>query len=160
MENLQNMSLSGQDSGMTPINNTPNEPQKNVAQIQQQPIMDSTPLNDVMPMNDSPGMPDAPFDSRSVPQVPAQMYPASREMVQVDTSPKNPMNLTDEQMQALIAGAVASVVFWRPIQEKLGGTIPQFLTENGTRSTTGLLASGLVAAVVFYFARRIIMDRN
>jgi membrane-anchored glycerophosphoryl diester phosphodiesterase (GDPDase) len=62
--------------------------------------------------------------------------------------------MTDEQYSALIAGVAAVIAFSQPIQNKLSTTIPQFLTEAGTRSTTGLMATGLIAAIVFYLAQR------
>ena len=69
---------------------------------------------------------------------------------------KNPMNLTDDQMQALIVAASAAIAFSSPVQEKLGSTIPSFFV-NGDRSTAGLVASGVVAAAVFYFGQRLAM---
>ena len=43
--------------------------------------------------------------------------------------PQNPMNLTDEQMQAVMVAFAASVAFSNPVQEKLGTTIPNFLVD-------------------------------
>jgi hypothetical protein len=73
---------------------------------------------------------------------------------QVATASKNPFNLSDDQMRSLVAGVAAIIAFSKPVQEKLSTTIPQFLTEAGSRSTTGLIATGLIAAIVFYLAQR------
>ena len=67
--------------------------------------------------------------------------------------PQNPMNLTDEQMQAVMVAFAASVAFSNPVQEKLGTTIPNFLVD-GERGTTGLVMSGVAAALVFYLVQR------
>jgi len=47
----------------------------------------------------------------------------------------------------------AALAFSDPVQAKLGTTIPNFLVD-GERGNTGLVVSGLVAALVFYFAQR------
>ncbi len=126
----------------------------------QQTTMDSTPIADIM--QDVPGMMD-PQDPRAQQYMHQSMMPpppmsASAMGVpqkpQVASASKNPMNLSDEQMRALIAGVCAIIAFSTPVQDKLASTIPQFLTEAGTRSTTGLIATGLIAALVFYFAQR------
>jgi hypothetical protein len=64
------------------------------------------------------------------------------------------MNLTDDQMQALIVAACTAAAISKPVQEKLAGTIPQFLNAQGNRSMVGLASTGLVAAILFYFARK------
>jgi hypothetical protein len=122
--------------------------------------MDSTPLNEIMGGNEVMGAVD--------PRAPAQMQPAmydqappnmlpQQQMVQSTPQSSNPANLTDEQMVALLAGAVAVASFSRPVQEKLGGVVPQFLADNGTRSTVGLATTGAVAAAAFYFGRRMLI---
>lgn len=158
MDNLQTMSLSNTDSGMTPINTGT----KNSDPIVQQVDMDSTPLNEIMGGNEVMGAvdPRAPAQMQSVmyDQAPPNMLP-QQQVVQAAPSSGNPMNLTDDQMVALLAGAVAVASFSRPVQEKLGGVVPQFLTETGTRSTIGLATTGAVAAAAFYFGRRM-LDKN
>lgn len=72
------------------------------------------------------------------------------------TSSKNPFDLTDDQMQALLVAACTAVAISKPVQEKLATTVPRFLNDSGARTMVGLGSTGLVAAVVFYFVRRYI----
>ena len=155
MENLQTMSLGDKDSGMTPINMET----KNNDPIVQQTEMDSTPLNEVMGDNEIMGA----SDPRAMQQMPAQMY-AAQQQQQQQVGPAQqqvsvssyPMNLTDEQVVAILAGIVAIGSFSRPVQEKLSSVVPQFLADNGTRSTIGLVSTGALAAVAFYFGKRML----
>lgn len=66
---------------------------------------------------------------------------------------QNPFNLTDEQLNALIAGVVAVIVFSTTVQAKLAGMVPNFSGMNGN------IANVLVGAVLFYFAHRFIKNR-
>lgn len=66
---------------------------------------------------------------------------------------QNPFNLTDEQMNALIAGVVAVAVFSTTVQTKIAGMVPNFSGINGT------IANVLLAAVLYYFALRFIKNR-
>jgi len=146
------MNLNDNDDGMVPL--PPKVSEKNIPK--QQIKMDSTPIADIM--QDSPMMMDAQDPRAQFMQMPQQSMMAPPMMAPqpkaqaVET--KNPFNLTDEQMRALIAGVCAVIAFSKPIQDKMSTTIPQFLTEAGSRSTTGLIATGLLAALVFYFAQR------
>ena len=73
-----------------------------------------------------------------------------------DPQPKkqqNPFNLTDEQMNALLAGVVAVVLFSSTVQSKLSGFVPNFTGINGS------IANVLVGAILFYFAFRFIKNR-
>lgn len=120
-------------------------------------MMDSTPIDDVLspeemqgppPQMMPPQMPANQGGMMMQPQVaPQQDAPKKPQMAQ------NPMNLTDEQMQAVMVAFAASVAFSNPVQEKLGTTIPNFLVD-GERGTTGLVVSGAAAALVFYLAQR------
>jgi len=74
------------------------------------------------------------------------------------TSSKNPFGLTDEQYAAVIAGVAAMVAFSKPVQERLSTSVPKFLVD-GDITLTGMLASALVAAIVFYFAKQFLADR-
>jgi hypothetical protein len=71
----------------------------------------------------------------------------------------NPFGLTDDQYIALIAGVSAVVAFSEPIQGKLSSMVPKFLGESGKHTTTGLIVTALVAAIIFYFAKKFIKDR-
>ena len=66
------------------------------------------------------------------------------------TAPKNPFGLTDEQLNAVIAGLAATVAFSKPVQNKLADFIPKFMNDAGDLSATGMLATAFFAAVVFY----------
>ena len=117
--------------------------------------VDSTPISDVMPPDEMPPMP-------TQGQAPAMMQMMAPQPQAPPAPPsamasKNPMNLTDEQMQALVAAAAAALAFSGPVQEKLGTMIPNFLTEGGDRSTTGLLVTAIVVAMAFYFGQRFAM---
>ena len=166
------MNLNDMNDGMVPLYPpTSSQPQPQPQQQQmppppktyeknipkQQTTMDSTPIADIM--QDGPGMMDAQdprgqFMQMPMPQPPTMMQ-APQPKAQAEKS-KNPLNLTDEQFRSLIAGVCAVIAFSTPIQNKLSTTIPQFLTEAGSRSTTGLIVTGLIAALIFYFAQRFI----
>lgn len=109
--------------------------------------MDSTPINDVMGADwetASMGPPPAMPPTMLAPQQPA---PQAKKA--------NPMNLTDEQMEALLAGLVAAIAFSKPIQEKIGSMVPQVGAD--PTSATSMLVMGLVAAIIFYFGKRVVM---
>ena len=172
------MNLNDTDSGMVPLY-PPTPPPKQPPQPQQyqyqqevplkvpeknipkqQTKMDSTPIADIM--QDAPGMMDA-QDPRAqfmntsnyMPQPPMMVAAASGSpQAKAKKESGNPLNLTDEQMSALVAGVCAIIAFSGPVQEKLSTTVPQFLSEAGSRSTTGLIVSGLLAAIIFFFAQR------
>lgn len=62
--------------------------------------------------------------------------------------------LTPEQLDAIIAGIAAIVAFSKPVQSKLNEIL------NAGDSLTGILASALVAAIVFFFAKRFMAKRQ
>jgi hypothetical protein len=67
------------------------------------------------------------------------------------------MNLTDEQMEALLAGAAALLAFSGFAQDKLSTLVPKFLDEAGRRSTMGSLVTALLVAIIFYFGRKFVI---
>jgi hypothetical protein len=92
---------------------------------------------------------------------PPQMMSGNKRTPKADTSSsskksKNPFGLTDEQFQAALAGVAAVVAFSKPVQGKLSTMVPKFLSESGEMSTTGMVVTALVAAILFYFARQFI----
>lgn len=113
--------------------------------------MDSTPISDVMGAEL-----DLPQDPRMMgsmmPQAPLVQMQKPKQ--QAEPKNKNPFNLTDNQMEALVAGVCAVIAFSKPLQDKLSTTIPQFLDEAGSRSTVGLAATGLIAALIYYFIQK------
>ena len=182
---IETLDLSGGDnSGMVPIQNNnnivPKPEEKNVSK--EQKTMDFTPIDDVMGVNDLSGaslaqdprmaappgqpqqaMPQQPMGPGGAPAMmapPQAVAPAQAPPAQGVAAPppsKNPLNLTDEQVQALFVGLVAVVAFSRPVQTKMAQIIPQFLGSDGGRSSIGVGVTGLSAAIMYYFGSRFIV---
>ena len=72
---------------------------------------------------------------------------------------KNPFGLTDDQYYAVLAGVAAVIAFSKPVQNKLSTMVPKFMSEQGGLSLTGMAVSALVAAIVFYLARRFLTEK-
>ena len=72
---------------------------------------------------------------------------------------KNPGGLTDEQFAAALAGVAAVIAFSKPVQSKLSTMVPKFLGESGDVSMTGLFVTALIAAIIFYFAKKFLNER-
>ena len=70
------------------------------------------------------------------------------------SSSKNPFGLTDEQLNAAIAGIAAVAAFSKPIQNKLADLIPKFMSDTGNLSATGMLATAFIAAVIFFIVHK------
>jgi hypothetical protein len=134
----------------------------NIPNNQKEPeMMDSTPISDLMP--------EPPADPRMqgvMPQMTApqtNMYAQQPMMMPQADEPEpkkkseNPLNLTDEQMTALVVAACAAAAVSKPVQDKLVTSVPKFLNEQGGRSMVGLASTGLVAAVLFYFIQNYVM---
>jgi len=163
---INTLNLSDDGDGMVPLNDNPttnfvnnsqsreafSQPEKNVSQSKQM-TMDSTPINDIM--MDPPMMMDEPKMQGMMPQMTAPQPQGAYAAPQQQAAPesKNPLNLTDDQMIALVAGAAAALAISKPVQDKLVTSIPKFLNEQGSRSMVGLASTGLVAAIVFYFVK-------
>lgn len=73
-------------------------------------------------------------------------------------SSKNPFGLTDDQWFAALAGVSAVIAFSKPVQGKLSTMVPKFLGDNGEIAMTGMAVTALIAAIVFYFARKFLSD--
>jgi len=154
------MNLSDSGDGMVPLNDNPatsfvpnaqQQHEKNVSQNKQ--TMDSTPINDIM--MEPPMMMDEPRMQGMMPQMTAPQPQGAYMAPQQQAAPesKNPFNLTDDQMIALVAGAAAALAVSKPVQDKLATSVPRFLNEVGGRSMVGLASTGLVAAIAFYVAK-------
>jgi len=137
--------------------------EKKVATSIETKTMDSTPLADIMngqEVMDGGNMVGPPQDPRMMAAQPQMMQAAQaapqQQAVQAPPS-KNPMNLTDEQVQALFVGVCAVLAFSRPVQDKLANFVPQFVGDNGARSTAGLAVTAMVAAAIFYFGQRVVL---
>ena len=156
MSDVRTLNLSDADDGMVPLNDKPSTtfvPEKNVSEDKD--TMDSTPIADVM--GQSQEMLEPPMmamDPRMMQQASPQMVAPTPVKEAPATKKANPMNLTDDQMLALVVAACTAAAISKPVQEKLAGTVPKFLNAQGNRSMVGLASTGLVAAVLFYFAKR------
>ena len=156
MSDVRTLNLSDADDGMVPLNDKPSTtfvPEKNVSEDKD--TMDSTPIADVM--GQSQEMLEPPMmamDPRMMQQASPQMVAPTPTKEAPAAKKANPMNLTDDQMLALVVAACTAAAISKPVQEKLAGTVPKFLNAQGNRSMVGLASTGLVAAVLFYFAKR------
>ena len=127
--------------------------------------MDSTPISDIMPGEDmlgpAGGGPDPRYMMAQQPMFVNQQIPIpqgyQQQSQKTTVASKNPLNLTDEQMEALLAGIVALLAFSGLAQDKLSSLVPKFMDEAGKRSTVGTLVTALLAAAIFYFGRRFVI---
>lgn len=169
MSDIRTMNLNDAGDGMVSLDNpsTTFVHQKSIEKnmSQHKDTMDSTPISDLMGGN---GIPEQMQDIMAPPmmsaeprmqsvlatapqmQMPVQQAPSENK---VEPKNKNFMNLTDDQLFALIAGLCAAAAVSRPVQEKLASSVPKFLSENGSRSAVGLASTGLVAAIIFYIIK-------
>ena len=135
----------------------PEMSEKNVNEYKD--TMDSTPIADVMNYQQDQGF-ESPMmgsDPRAVQMAQQQvMIPTPQNSISTESTKKkkNPFDLTDEQLDALVVVFAAGVSVSKPIQEKLASSVPKFLNNQGNRSVIGLASTGVVAAVVFYVARK------
>ena len=156
---VRTLNLSENDDGMVPLTTSfvqQNQPEKNVSQNKEM-TMDSTPISDIMGQPEMPLEPpmmesDPRVQQPVVMQQPMVMQPQQQQQMAPQT--KNPFNLTDEQMQAVVVAACTAAAISKPVQEKLANYVPQFLNEQGHRSMVGLAATGAVAAGIFYVLKR------
>ena len=166
MTDIRTMNLSdNSDAGMVSLNPSTsfvsqNSEEKNVSE--NKVTMDSTPIAELM------GQPEPIEAPQQMPmQMPVQM-PAQMQMMAAAPQPamaeptkapesKNPFNLTDQQMQALLVSACTAAAISTPVQEKLATMIPQFLNDAGRRSLIGLGATGLVAAILFHISQSYVL---
>jgi hypothetical protein len=157
---VRTLNLSENDDGMVPITTSfvqNNQPEKNVSENKEM-TMDSTAIADIMGQPEMPLEPpmmesDPRVQQPVVMQQPMMMQPQQPQQ-QAAPQTKNPFNLTDEQMQAVVVAACTAAAISKPVQEKLANYVPQFLNEQGHRSMVGLAATGAVAAGIFYVLKR------
>ena len=113
----------------------------------------STPIADIVPSaeldNYGPSM-GGPYKNPQNQKVVALSLDNASSGTTSPSSSKNPFGLTDEQLNAVIAGLAATVAFSKPVQNKLADLIPKFMSDAGDLSVTGMLATAFFAAVVFY----------
>ena len=156
---VRTLNLSDNDDGMVPLTTSfvqNNQPEKNVSQNKEM-TMDSTAIADIM------GQPEMPLEPPMMESDPRVQQPVvmqqpmvvqQQQPQQAAAQTKNPFNLTDEQMQAVVVAACTAAAISKPVQEKLANYMPQFLNEQGHRSMVGLAATGGVAAAIFYVLKR------
>ena len=157
---VRTLNLSENDDGMVPLTTSfvqNNQPEKNVSQNKEM-TMDSTAIADIM------GQPEMPLEPPMMESDPRVQQPVvmqqpmvvqqQQQQQQAAPQTKNPFNLTDEQMQAVVVAACTAAAISKPVQEKLANYVPQFLNEQGHRSMVGLAATGAVAAGIFYVLKR------
>ena len=156
---METLNLADNGDGMVSLSDNPSTnfvsktlPEKNMSENKQ--TMDSTPINDLM--MEPPMMLDEPKMQGMMPQMTAPHPQGAYAMPQREAAKpesKNPFNLTDDQMIALVAGLAAAIAVSKPVQDKLVTSVPKFLNEQGSRSMVGLASTGLVAAVAFYLVK-------
>ena len=156
---VRTLNLSENDDGMVPLTTSfvqNNQPEKNVSQNKEM-TMDSTAIADIM------GQPEMPLEPPMMESDPRVQQPVvmqqpmvvqQQQPQQAAAQTKNPFNLTDEQMQAVVVAACTAAAISKPVQEKLAIYVPQFLNEQGQRSMIGLASTGAVAAGVFYILKK------
>ena len=156
---VRTLNLSENDDGMVPLTTSfvqHNQPEKNVSQNKEM-TMDSTAIADIM------GQPEMPLDPPMMESDPRVQQPVvmqqpmvvqQQQPQQAAAQTKNPFNLSDEQMQAVVVAACTAAAISKPVQEKLANYVPQFLNEQGHRSMVGLAATGAVAAGIFYVLKK------
>jgi len=165
------LSDANDSSMMTPIQNAiiP-EPEKirvekNISNIE----MDSTPLSELM---SGPEVFDAAPSSRdprmnvsasSHNQVNSSFVqddkPPRKPKKQQKTTTQYPLNLTEEQMDALISGVAAIIAFSSTAQDKLANIVPSAFDEAGSRTTMGIIITGIIAAIAYYIIKKFVMPK-
>src|SRR6056300_215315 len=156
-DQVNTMNLADDGEGMVPLNDNPSTsftPEKNIRQSKETTTMDSTPINDIM--MEPPMMTDEPRMQGMMPQMtapqPQAAYPAPQQAAPKPEN-KNPLNMTDEQLTALVLAACTAAAISKPVQDRLATSIPKFLNEQGGRRMVGLASTGVVAAIIFYFVK-------
>ena len=156
-DQVNTMNLADDGEGMVPLNDNPSTsftPEKNIRQSKETTTMDSTPINDIM--MEPPMMTDEPRMQGMMPQMtapqPQAAYPTPQQAAPQPEN-KNPLNMTDEQLTALVVAACTAAAISKPVQDRLATSIPKFLNEQGGRSMVGLASTGVVAAIIFYFVK-------
>jgi len=154
-DNVITMNLADNGDGMVPlVNNNPAttfRSEKNNVEQHKETAMDSTPIHDIM--MEPPMIQHEPKMQGAMPHMTAPDPQGAYQMQTEKPASKNPFNLTDDQLTALVAGFCAAVSVSKPIQDRLATSIPKFLNEQGGRSLVGLASTGAVAAVIFFLVK-------
>lgn len=127
----------------------PPTPEKDVEESQMADF--STPLEELMPgpnqmiQNEMMG--------------PPQQAPMVERSAKSKKASANPFGLNDDQFQAVVAGVAAVIAFSKPVQSRLRTMVPKFVGESGEVSLTGLAVSALIAAILYYFAKKYVIEK-
>lgn len=127
----------------------PPAPEKDVEESQMADF--STPLEELMPgpnqmiQNEIMG--------------PPQQAPMVERNAKSKKASANPFGLNDDQFQAVVAGIAAVIAFSKPVQSRLRTMVPKFVGESGEVSLTGLAVSALIAAILYYFAKKYVIEK-
>lgn len=165
---IATLNLSDSNDGMVPLDMhtrstsfVSEETEKNIHNYKDD--MDSTPISDIMgqPQENSFEPPLMGVDPRAVQMAQQQvMMPMSSHQQglvpkkEPEQKKKNPFDLTDEQLNAIVVIFATGLAVSKPVQEKLANTVPRFLNAQGNRSLVGLASTGAVAGVAFFIARK------
>jgi hypothetical protein len=118
----------------------------------------STPISDVVPSADfdmGPSMGGGgPYKNPQNNRVAALSLDNASAGPVSSSSSKNPFGLTDDQLNAALAGIAAVAAFSKPVQNKLADLIPKFMSDTGNLSATGMLATAFIAAVIFFIVHK------
>jgi len=115
----------------------------------------STPIADVVPSADF-DMGGGPYKNPQNNRVAALSLDNASAGPVSSSSSKNPFGLTDDQLNAAMAGIAAVAAFSKPVQNKLADLIPKFMSDAGDLSATGMLATAFIAAVVFFILHKFV----
>ena len=118
----------------------------------------STAIQDVMGTAEfEPEEMTMPVDERLVQRVRKESYRPEKEIPQsVASATKNPFGLTDDQLQAALAGLAAVIAFSKPVQEKIAEVLPQVMGQ-GMMSQAFMLA---LTAVIFMLAKKFLAGKQ
>lgn len=67
---------------------------------------------------------------------------------------KYPLGMNYAQVEALLAGLAGVLGTSEAVQSRLASSVPQFYSDSGKVSMTGMALMILIVAVIFYFAKR------
>lgn len=162
---VDTLDLNGNDESMTPLDQPPpppakTEPEKN---IDKEVNMDSTPISDLMGQHEVMEHTMMAPPPQMVPGAAMAMAPQVQQTQQAPVQAvqavqaKYPGNLTEEQVESLIVAFSAVLAFSKITQEKIANIVPNFLDAEGSRTMIGMIVTGLIAAIIFYFTRRFII---
>ena len=116
----------------------------------------STPISDIVPSADFDMGGGGPYKNPQNNRVVALSLDNASAGPASSPSSKNPFGLTDDQLNAALAGIAAVAAFSKPVQNKLADLIPKFMSDAGDLSATGMLATAFIAAVIFFMVHKFV----